>query len=68
MKKCTDKDVLVRSGEFEKKHRKKLATLKDFRKKFNEYQRAKGGDNTTPNLACQPYIEVFRQPKEKRKS
>ncbi len=68
MRKCSDQDVLLKSAEAEERQKQKLTSLKDFRKRFNEYQRAKRGEDIRPNSVSRPYVEVFRQPKRKRRT
>ena len=59
MKKFSNKDVLRKFAELEGKQSQKVSSFTDFRRQFDEYQRAKTGRKVRPKSVCRPYVEVF---------
>lgn len=68
MKKCTDEDVLMKLAKDGTRQSQEVTTLREFRKQFAEYHRAKTGRQTRRNSACRPYVEVFDQPYKREES
>jgi hypothetical protein len=67
MKRCTDDDVLKKHAELRQRQNHRPGAFTEFRRQFDQYQRAKRGGKAVPKRVSRPYMEVFRQPRREGK-
>jgi hypothetical protein len=66
MRRCTDAGLLTKSTRLKEKEGHQIEGLRDFRKKFDEYQGGKKGRKNSSRSGCRLYVEPLSQPRGSR--